>query len=106
MTPADNATVPPLVLVGLTAVIFSVFPPPLSLANSLATLTLAEWFATAPRVSLPATGPLLTVTVNVQVATFEQPSVAVHVTVVAPNGKVEPEAGTHAAETDEQRSVA
>ena len=47
-----------------------------------------------------------TVTVNVQVPVLAEASVAVHVTVVAPTGKVEPDAGTHATVDPGQLSVA
>jgi hypothetical protein len=39
----------------------------------------------------------MTFTVNVQVAVFDEASVAVHVTVVVPIGNVDPLAGTHEA---------
>ena len=45
-------------------------------------------------------------TVNVHVAVFAAASVAVHVTVVVPTGKDEPEAGTHAVVTPGQLSPA
>lgn len=48
----------------------------------------------------------LTVTVNVHVDVFCAWSVAVHVTVVVPCGKVEPDAGTHATVAAEHASVA
>ena len=46
------------------------------------------------------------VTMKLQVAVFDEPSVAVHVTVVAPNGKHEPDGGTHATVTPGQLSEA
>jgi hypothetical protein len=48
----------------------------------------------------------LTVTEKEHVAVFIDASVVVHVTVVVPTGKVEPEAGTHAAVAPGQLSVA
>jgi hypothetical protein len=48
----------------------------------------------------------ITLTVKVQVAVFAEASVAVQVTVVVPTGKVEPLAGTHAAVTPGQLSLA
>jgi hypothetical protein len=47
-----------------------------------------------------------TVTVNVHVAVLPAPSVAVHVTVVAPFGKEEPDAGLQITPGVEQLSVA
>jgi hypothetical protein len=49
---------------------------------------------------------LFTVTVKVQEAVAPAESVAVHVTVVVPIGKVEPEAGEHATVAPAQLSVA
>jgi hypothetical protein len=46
-----------------------------------------------------------TVTVKEQDEVLPPPSVAVQVTVVAPSGNVEPEAGAHATEADPQSSV-
>ncbi len=49
---------------------------------------------------------VMTVTVNEQVAVRLEASVAVQVTVVVPNGKFAPEAGTHAVVTPGQLSLA
>jgi hypothetical protein len=46
------------------------------------------------------------VTVKLHAPVFDEASVAVHVTVVAPTGKVEPDAGTHATVAPGQLSVA
>jgi hypothetical protein len=48
----------------------------------------------------------LTVTVNVQVAVFIAASVVVHVTVVVPTGKVDPDAGEHTVDAPGQLSTA
>jgi hypothetical protein len=53
-------------------------------------------------VGVPSTGAVVSWTVTVNVAGGEgfEPSVAVHVTVVVPRMKVEPEAGVHVGVTD------
>ena len=48
----------------------------------------------------------LTVTENVHVAVFIDASVEVHVTVVVPTGKVEPDAGVHTTAAPGQLSTA
>jgi hypothetical protein len=48
----------------------------------------------------------LTVTVNVQVPVLLEASVAVHVTVVVPFGKVDPDGGAHATVAPGQLSLA
>src|SRR6476646_9438053 len=77
------------------------FPGQLSVAVGVANVTTAEHcprsvgFVIFPGQLIVGASVSLTVTVKLQFLEFPAASVAVHVTVLLPFGKVEPEAGTH-----------
>src|SRR5262249_22134866 len=91
------ATGPPLVLVGLTAVIVNVALSPAS--GSVSFASRADCRTLTPTVgnrwitSAPATGGELTVTVKEQVMFVPSASVAMHVTVLTPVEKLDPLGG-------------
>jgi hypothetical protein len=86
--------------------------PQLSEAEGVANVTTAEHASAVAERARSAgqvtTGGVVsaTETVKEQEAVFPPPSVAVQVTVVAPSGKVDPEAGTHETVAEPQSSVA
>src|SRR2546428_3584109 len=104
---APNGNVDPLVGVQLVATT----PSRRSVADAVK-LKIAPAALVASTVAFAGTattGPVVSVTVTVKVfvLTLAWPSVAVHVTVVAPNGNVDPSAGAQVvATTPSRRSVA
>lgn len=61
---------------------------------------------TFPGLESSCTHRLATFTAKLQIAVFPAESVAVQVTVVVPNGNIEPDGGLHTTVTPEQLSVA